>query len=34
MLYEESTARKPKLFANAEGHDLATCYALPLHFWF
>jgi hypothetical protein len=24
-LYEEPTARKPKLFAKVEGHDLATC---------
>jgi hypothetical protein len=27
ILYEEPTTRKPKLFANAEGHDLARCYA-------
>ena len=25
ILYEESTTRTPKLFANAEGHDLARC---------
>jgi hypothetical protein len=25
ILYEEPTAREPKVFANADGHDLARC---------
>jgi hypothetical protein len=26
ILYEEPTAREPRVFANADGHDLARCY--------
>jgi hypothetical protein len=32
ILYEEPTVRTPKLFANEEGHDLATCYSLLISF--
>jgi hypothetical protein len=32
IFLEEPTDRKPKLFANADGHDLARCYALFLYF--
>jgi hypothetical protein len=27
-LLEEPTAREPRVFANADGHDLARCYAI------